>query len=117
MYLKVATLIVGAVFISGCSMFNKPKPKNPNVIVVEEIDMTKEASSAIEEPGGVIDDTSAKSKAESKYHLKPEPFSLESNENDPELLGPQSTVKTKLLKQEESGGDINTTNENKKESL
>jgi len=34
--------------------------------------------------------------AESNYHLKPEPYSLDSNERDPELLGPQSTLQRPL---------------------
>jgi len=33
---------------------------------------------------------------ESNYHLKPEPYSLDSNQKDPELLGPQSTLKEPL---------------------
>ncbi|WP_292662009.1 hypothetical protein [Nitratifractor sp.] len=30
------------------------------------------------------------------YHLKPEPYSLDSDQKDPELLGPQSTLKQPL---------------------
>ena len=33
-----------------------------------------------------------------KYKLKPEPYSLASKEKDPELLGPQSTLKNNPLK-------------------
>jgi len=33
--------------------------------------------------------------------LKPEPFSLESNEEDPELLGPQSTINRPLVRDDE----------------
>ncbi len=33
---------------------------------------------------------------ESNYQLKPEPYSLDSNEHDPELLGPQSTLQRPL---------------------
>ncbi len=36
------------------------------------------------------------STVESHYSLKPEPYSLESGEKDPELLGPQSTLKKEL---------------------
>jgi len=36
--------------------------------------------------------------AESNYDLKPEPYSLDSNEHDPELLGPQSTLKEPLTR-------------------
>ncbi len=37
-------------------------------------------------------DSSRYSAYEEHYKLKPEPFSLDSNQKDPELLGPQSTV-------------------------
>jgi hypothetical protein len=37
---------------------------------------------------------------EDHYSLKPEPYSLESNEHDPELLGPQSTIKRSLVSNE-----------------
>ena len=40
-------------------------------------------------PTGRLYDTS---RAESKYNLKPEPYSIHSNEQDPELLGPQTTI-------------------------
>ncbi len=31
--------------------------------------------------------------SEGKYHIKPEPYSIDSNKTDPELLGPQTTIK------------------------
>jgi hypothetical protein len=37
---------------------------------------------------------------EERYSLKPEPYSLESGQKDPELLGPQSTIKRSLLGEE-----------------
>ena len=37
---------------------------------------------------------------EEHYSLKPEPYSLESGQKDPELLGPQSTIKRSLLGEE-----------------
>ena len=40
------------------------------------------------------------SSLEDHYSLKPEPYSLESNEHDPELLGPQSTIKRSLVSNE-----------------
>ncbi len=36
------------------------------------------------------------SSVEENYHLKPEPYSLDSDQKDPELLGPQSTLKQPL---------------------
>lgn len=36
------------------------------------------------------------STVESNYKLKPEPYSLDSKQHDPELLGPQSTLKRPL---------------------
>ena len=36
------------------------------------------------------------SSIEQSYSLKPEPYSLDSNQKDPELLGPQSTLKRRL---------------------
>ena len=48
------------------------------------------------------------SRLEEHYSLKPEPYSLESNEHDPELLGPQSTIKRSLTRSEmaESGDTV-----------
>ena len=40
------------------------------------------------------------SSMEEHYSLKPEPYSLESGQKDPELLGPQSTIKRSLLGEE-----------------
>ena len=36
------------------------------------------------------------STVEDHYSLKPEPYSIDSNQKDPELLGPQSTLKKPL---------------------
>jgi len=38
---------------------------------------------------------------EKRHDLKPEPYSLDSNESDPELLGPQSTLKNNPLAKKE----------------
>jgi len=40
-------------------------------------------------PTGTLYDTS---RTEAKYSLRPEPYSVSSNEKDPELLGPQRTI-------------------------
>jgi len=96
MYFKVALLITATILISGCSNpFSKAKPKNPKkkppVEVVEEIEQTpnviQEADAAIVQQGYENKKT---------VIIKPEPFSIESDEEDPELLGPQSTIKDKL---------------------
>ncbi|ADV46873.1 hypothetical protein [Nitratifractor salsuginis] len=39
---------------------------------------------------------------EKNYSLKPEPYSIDSGQKDPELLGPQSTLKKRLPGDEES---------------
>ena len=87
MYFKVASVLFLSVFLSGCSMFSDPKPKKPDVKVVEEVEnnVTVESNTSTY-------DVQPHRTVEEKYKLKPEPFSLKSNENDPELLGPQTTI-------------------------
>jgi spore germination protein YaaH len=153
MYFKVALLLSGLFFFSGCTNSMAPKPKNPNVQnknlgveVVEEVteqsvqsvpivvrepvrrvrhhttttaktvtrEVTKKRATKVAEVKKKTASTvKAKAKAEKakvknvvkkssstpvrerkkkKTTLKPEPFSLESHQNDPELLGPQSTL-------------------------
>ena len=72
-------------------MFSDPKPKNPDVKVVEEVEnnVTAESNTSAY-------DTQEVRTVEEKYKLKPEPFSLKSNEEDPELLGPQTTIDRSL---------------------
>ncbi len=105
MRLYMALLTVSLITFSGCSssafnFFSKKAPKK-----VEE-NATVEANATIESAAA-----SLPSKKEGKYQLKPEPYSLASNESDPELLGPQSTVKTPL-----SGGDYKPTIKEEKSS-
>ena len=90
MYFKVASIVVVGIFLSGCSVTSNPEPKKPDVKVVEVI----ENNVTTVAPDPVVEHvrTPSASSAEKKYKLKPEPFSLESNEDDPELLGPQSTI-------------------------
>ena len=99
MYFKVALLTLIALIVSGCSAANSPKPKannqaEENITVVEEIAPTpeKETSTEIIIPVKESKVVEKSSKARDKYNLKPEPFSLDSNEDDPELLGPQTTL-------------------------
>jgi hypothetical protein len=54
---------------------------------------------------------------EEHYSLKPEPYSLESNENDPELLGPQSTIKRSLASSEMVESPSPTTAANTEEAF
>lgn len=71
-------MMAGALFLSGC-MPRIPAPELP-----------KEQN----EPKRTMwQDTSG---LEDHYSLKPEPYSLESGQKDPELLGPQSTIKRPL---------------------
>ena len=91
MYFRVVLLFIFSIIISGCSFTNKPTPKNPLV----ENNVTK----PIEDNSTIIAVPESKVVTKkNKYNLKPEPFSLESNEDDPELLGPQSTLDGGLTK-------------------
>ncbi len=91
MYFKVASVLFLSVFFSGCSIFShpKPKPKKPDVKVVETIENNVTSDINTSSP---VENTEGIRAVEKKYKLKPEPFSLESNESDPELLGPQTTI-------------------------
>ncbi len=92
MYLKVALVTSISLLFIGCSVTSQPKPKDQNkdgnltVIVPTVAEETSEESrvTPIKKDKVVVRDK--------KYNLKPEPFSLEGNEDDPELLGPQSTL-------------------------
>jgi len=54
-------------------------------------------------PAGTLYDTT---RTEAKYHLKPEPYSVSSNEKDPELLGPQRTVVKGKQEEAEQGETV-----------
>ena len=98
MYFKVASIIAVSLFFSGCSLFSSPNPpKKPDVKVVEEINATIEDNN--------ITDYTEPRTVEEKYNLKPEPFSLKSNEDDPELLGPQTTIDRGLVKKDKPKTD------------
>jgi len=70
--------LAGVLLLTGC-MPRVPAPQLP-----QEQNTTKRA---------MWQDTSD---LEDHYSLKPEPYSLESGQKDPELLGPQSTIKRPL---------------------
>jgi len=54
---------------------------------------------------GTLYDTS---KTEAKYNLKPEPYSVGSNEKDPELLGPQRTIEPTRITTADTGSAVET---------
>ena len=115
MYFKVAIIVSTIVLFSGCSNPFTLKPKNPKansklgVKVVEEV--SESDGSLSEEHIRTLEDDQVKvnKPKASKPNLKPEPFSLESNEEDPELLGPQSTLGKPLTRNEETKEESNTT--------
>ncbi len=109
MYFKVAFVTISIFLISGCSVNPfSAKPKKPDtnklgVKVVEEIetDNTTPLSSVKNSTITPIKKSPIikhSKKNKTKPYLKPEPFSLESDESDPELLGPQTTLDSPLLK-------------------
>ncbi len=88
MYIRVIIFALFALFISGCSIFSKPKPVKKTL---PDVNITKDINTTVIVPIKE-DKIVVKDKKYNKYNLKPEPFSLESNEDDPELLGPQTTL-------------------------
>jgi len=90
------TIIISILLLSGCA----PKVKLPQPVNSEE-NQTKPTSVFSDRP-------SFNPNIDEKYHLKPEPYSLSSDQKDPELLGPQSTIKNNPLKS--SNSDIEETN-------
>ena len=114
MYFKVASIAFLGVFLSGCSATAKPEPKKQNIKVVEEIDNSPTTISPVQTDVVKKKVKAAPSKKEQKYKLKPEPFSLESNEDDPELLGPQTTIDRGLSNKEDSTEDTNSKSKEKK---
>jgi hypothetical protein len=106
MYFKVAFIFIVAAFFSGCSFTNALKPKAPNV----ENNFT-----AIADDNSTIiplEESKIEEKKQNKYNLKPEPFSLENNEEDPELLGPQTTLTRGLEKDENEPKESKKTTKN-----
>jgi len=83
-FLNIGLLIAGAYLFTGCI------PKLPEIQQpVQQVE--KNTTSA---PKSTLwKDTRP---AKEHYPIKPEPYSLESGQKDPELLGPQSTVSRPL---------------------
>jgi len=112
MYKKILLSTLIAILATGCSTFGGAKPKAPNkklpVKVVETIEPQKiytptpsenvESVTTIEDDKIKTKNYSSKTKTAKKStpKLKPEPFSVESNQEDPELLGPQGNLKDRL---------------------
>jgi len=100
MYSKVALLIIVTLIFSGCSTTNKPTPKAPtNEQNITQI-VVEDNSTVISIDNTPPKKVRKKRVTKDKYNLKPEPFSLESNEDDPELLGPQTTLDRGLEREE-----------------
>jgi len=123
MYFKVAIFATLALFLSGCATTPAPEPKKPDVKVVEEVENTPtevkatvvenstETVTTIEE--APVKESKKEPAQEKKYKLKPEPFSLGSDEEDPELLGPQTTLDRDLT----SDDSESSSSDEKEESL
>jgi len=77
---NITVAILALMLITGCT----PVPK-PNLPENEEMQETS---------GRMWDDTQV---IERHYKLRPEPYSLDSKQKDPELLGPQTTLKNHPL--------------------
>ena len=114
MYFKVALIIGTIVVFSGCTNPFGPKPSSPknNKLGVKVVEEVSEESGSLQE-GSVrtIEEEQQPAKTKKpkpKPKLKPEPFSLESNEDDPELLGPQSTLGKPLSRNDETNKESNT---------
>jgi Fe2+ transport system protein B len=125
MYFKVALFISGILIFSGCSNPFGPKPKKPKAnnknlgvevveVVSESKESTKELANSSVKKKINANSSSGKKVKKIKQKLKPEPFSLESQEEDPELLGPQTTLNKPLARNEqeqsEDTSDKNNTN-------
>ena len=118
MNIKVFILAIFSFLVSGCVATSSPapdnKPKDNNVTVVESI----EATPAVEQAKTIvtpIEESKVVTK-DNKYGLKPEPFSLDSQEQDPELLGPQSTLDRTLDKSDAMGKKAKKKDSTKKEN-
>ncbi len=108
MYIKVALGFLTAMIVTGCvsqKELDTPKKEKskaePVVEILEESNAAATTIIPLEEKA-----TKQKSKrAKRAPHLKPEPFSLESNEDDPELLGPQTTLTKPLSRADRNSSE------------
>lgn len=95
MYAKVVLSAIAIIGMSGCvtqQELNAPAKKEVAQKVQEVEDATVVESISEVSPLGkdsIVHESGSKKRARK---LKPEPFSLKSNQKDPELLGPQTTM-------------------------
>ncbi len=94
-YISVAVL---SIFISGCA----PKVKMPTANTEDTQPKQEEHYKPTASFNPDVD---------SRYKLKPEPYSLASKQKDPELLGPQSTLKNNPLAKRSDDLDSENYNE------
>ena len=98
MYMKVAVSAVTILLVSGCvsqSQLNASRDGN----LVGEGMSDGNATIMPLDGNATIKESNSRKKAS---YFKPEPFSLKSNEDDPELLGPQTTLKKPLTRAEDN---------------
>ncbi len=116
---RIYVVVLISLFIaSGCSTFfseTKPKPKKKKlpVKVVETIEQQPAVVNTVGE-APVVETTETtkktkKTKNKANPALKPEPFSVDSGQEDPEVLGGQGTLKEKLEKLKSKKSDSNST--------
>jgi len=113
---KIYVVVLLSAFIaSGCSTFfseAKPKPQKKKlpVKVVETIEQQPAVvNTVVEAPVVETTETTKKAKKKANPALKPEPFSVDSGQEDPEVLGGQGTLKEKLEKLRSKSSDSNST--------
>ncbi len=107
MYLKAFLLLSATFLINGCVSEKELTPSSPNANlgqVSNNVVTPLDSNVTIEET-----DREFTEHKRPKY-LKPEPYSLESNQDDPELLGPQTTLSRPLQREEESDGNKTVAN-------
>jgi len=113
MYTKVAAIVVGTLFISGCVSQNQLEPTKGKAEIGTEVGTSApEANSTVIPLDASVQVEETKPSKKTPPHLKPEPFSLESDESDPELLGPQTTLSEPLLRDSVTNEEVeqNSTN-------
>jgi len=109
---KIYFIVFLSIFLmSGCgNFFEFSKPKKPQKkLPVKVVEVIEENPTTVNTVGqSPIIETNEKTKVK-KPALKPEPFSVESGEEDPEVLGGQGILKEKLEKLKAKKSDTNST--------
>ncbi|HHH20540.1 MAG TPA: hypothetical protein ENK87_01310 [Nitratifractor sp.] len=106
--MKVAAVAVTTLLLSGCVNENQLGPRGNSANLGQEA--TEQNSTVI--PLDSNANVQESSRPKLPKYLKPEPFSLDSDESDPELLGPQTTLEEPLVRNraKTQSADSNTTN-------